>query len=160
MTILSPLPVLTASSLPFHFTVHMFTRINFLLGFGLLVMILFYFAFSYLVILPLSVIAPGWARIAAGGAVLVSVGLTVQILSIAMSKLAGVATYPQGPNALAIASQGAIVCGHGALGYAMASWMDGGPLPGDIALALIGALYAAGVAIGIRDGREHATVAP
>ncbi len=136
----------------------MFTRINFLLGFGLLVMILFYFAFSYLVILPLSAIAPDWAGIAAGAAVLASVGLTVQILSIAMSKLAGVATYRQGPNASAIASQAAMVCGHGALGYAMASWLGGGPLPNDIALALIGAFYAAGVAIGIRDWRQHATV--
>ena len=154
------MPVLTASSLPFHLTVHMFTRINFLLGFGLLVMILFYFAFSYLVILPLSVIAPDWAGIVAGAAVLASVGLTVQILSIAMSKLAGVATYRQGPNALAITSQAAMVSGHAALGYAMASWLGGRPLPNDFALVLIGALYAAGVAVGIMDWRQHATGAP
>ena len=134
----------------------MFTRINFLLGFGLLVILLFYFAFSYLVILPLSAIVPEWTGLAAGAAVLASVGLTVQILSVAMSKLAGVATYRQGPNALAITSQAAIVCGHGALGYAMASWLGGGSLPNDIGLAMTGVLYAIGVAIGIRVWRQQA----
>jgi hypothetical protein len=133
----------------------MLTRINFLLGFGLLVMILFYFAFTYLVILPLSAFAPDWAGIAGGAAVLISVGLTVQFLSMAMGGMAGVATYPKGPNAMAITSQAAIVCGHGALGYAAAAWFAGAPPPNVLGIALIGALYAAGVGIGTAEWRQR-----
>lgn len=134
----------------------MLTRINYLLGFGLLVVLLFYFGVSYLVIAPLTAIAPGWVKPVAGAAVLIASGLTVQILSMAMGSMAGVATYPKGPNAMAIASQAATVCGHGALGYAAATWAGGGPPPSDPGLALVGALYAAGVAVGILEWRKRA----
>jgi hypothetical protein len=133
----------------------MLTRVNFLLGFGLLVVILFYIAFSHLAIAPLSALAPGWVKPIAGAAVLITAGLTVQILSMAMSGMAGVATYPKGPNAMAIASQAATVCGHGALGYAAAAWLGGGPPPSESGLALIGSLYAAGVAIAILEWRQR-----
>jgi hypothetical protein len=133
----------------------MLTRVNFLLGFGLLVVILFYFAFAHLAIAPLSALAPDWVKPVAGAAVLITAGLTVQILAVAMSAMAGVATYPRGPNVLAIASQAATVCGHGALGYAAATWMGGGPPPPESGLALMGALYAAGVAMAIVEWRQR-----
>lgn len=135
----------------------MLTRINYLLGFGLLVALLFYFGVSYLVIVPVSEIAPGWVRPIAGAAVLIASGLTVQILSMVMSSMAGVATYPQGPSAMAMAGHAAIVCGHGALGYALATWAGGGPAPSDPGLALTGALYAGGVAIGFLEWRQRAS---
>lgn len=134
----------------------MLIRINYLLGFGLLVVLLFYFGVTYLVIAPVSAIAPGWVKPVAGAAILIASGLTVQILSMAMSAMAGVATYPQGPNAMAIASQAAIVCGHGALGYAAATWAGGGPMPSEAGLALVGGLYAAGVALGLLEWRQRA----
>lgn len=134
----------------------MLTRVNYLLGFGLLVALLFYFGFRYLAIAPLSAFAPDWVKPVAGAAVLISAGLTVQILSMAMSSMAGVATYAKGPSALAIACQAAIVCGHGALGYALASWLGGGVPPQDSGLALIGALYASGVGAGIIEWRQRA----
>lgn len=134
----------------------MLTRLNFLFGFGLLVLLLFYFVFGFLVIPPLASVARDWAGPVAGAAVLISVGLTVQILAMAMSGLAGVATYERGPDALAIASQAALVCGHGALAYGAASWLGGGPPPAASGLALIAVLYAAGVAIGILEWRRRA----
>lgn len=146
---------------PFDFPIPfspMLIRINFLLGFGFLVMLLFYFGFTYLVIAPVAAFAPGWAGIVAGAAVLISVGLTVQILSMAMSGMAGIATYPAGPNAMAIASQAAIVGGHGALGFAATGWFGGGSPPTDAGLLLIAALYGAGVAIGVREWRQRTAV--
>ncbi len=137
----------------------MLIRINFLLGFGFLVMLLFYFGFTYLVIAPVAAFAPGWAGIVAGAAVLISVGLTVQILSMAMSGMAGVATYPDGPNAMAIASHAAIVCGHGALGFAASNWFGGGPPPADLGLLLIVALYASGVTMAVVEWRQRRAVA-
>ena len=133
----------------------MLIRINFLLGFGFLVMLLFYFGFTYLIIKPVSAFAPDWAGIAAGAAILLSVGLTVQILSMAMSGLAGIATHPHGPDAMAIASQAAIVGGHGALGFAASTWFAGGVPPTDASLLLICALYAAGVAIAVIAWRQR-----
>lgn len=138
----------------------MFTRVNFLLGFGFLVMLGFYFVFSYVLILPLAAFAQGWVKPVAGVAVLASVGFTVQILSIAMSKLAGVASYKQGPDALAIASQAALVCGHGAMGYATAVWFGGGSPPALSGLALIAALYATGVGLGVVEWRQRRAAAP
>ena len=71
----------------------MFARINFLLGLGLLIQITFYFAGVYLLILPLSAVAPDWVKPAAGIAILAAVGVTVQLLSMAMSNLRGIALY-------------------------------------------------------------------
>jgi len=136
------------------------TRVNFLLAFGLLVLIVFYFGFGFLLIAPLSRTAPQWATAAAGAAVLLSVGLTVQILSMVMSGMAGVASYPSGPNGVAVASQAAIVCGHGALGYGAALWLSGGAPIGVAGLALAGSLYAAGIAIGIVEWRRRKVPAP
>jgi len=135
------------------------TRVNFLLGFGLMVMIGFYFGFRYLVVAPVSAIAPGWATYVAGAAVLAALGFTVQILANVMSSLAGIATYPQGPNATAIASQAAFFCGHGALGYGLAAWLRDGPPLTVWGLALVGALYAAGVGIGFLDWRRRRNAA-
>ncbi|HWA12342.1 MAG TPA: hypothetical protein VHA15_04545 [Burkholderiales bacterium] len=138
----------------------MFTRLNFLLGAGLLVLLAFYFAFSYAVLGPLSGIAPGWVKPVAGAAVLISVGLTVQILAMAMSGLAGVASYERGPGPLAIASQAALVCGHGALAFAAAGWLRQGVPPADAGLGLVALLYAAGVALGVVEWRRRDRLPP
>ena len=132
----------------------MFTRLNFLLGFGLMVLIAFYFGVRYLVIAPVSAVAPGWTTIAAGVAVLASLGLTVNLLAQVIGKLGGVATYPQGPNAPAVASQAALICGHGALAYGVAAGLGEGPPLTATGLALVGALYLAGVAIALLDWRH------
>jgi hypothetical protein len=138
----------------------MLTRLNFLLGAGLLVLLAFYFAFSYVVLGPLSSVAPGWVRPVAGAAVLISVGLTVQILSMVMNGLAGVASYERGPGPLALASQAALACGHGALGFAAAGWLKQGVPPADAGLLLVALLYAVGVALGVLEWRRRDRPAP
>jgi len=135
----------------------MFTRINFLLGFGLLVVIGFYFVGNYLVVLPLSYIAPNWVKPIAGLAVLVSLGLTVQILSMAVSGMEGVASYTEtdGPGALALTSQAAIVCGHAGLGYIAVAFFTGGKPVTELKLLVVAALYVAGIAIAIQEWRQR-----
>ena len=93
---------------------NVFARINFLFSLGLLILIAFYFAGVYLLVLPLSAGAPGWVKPAAGVAVLAAVGLTVQLLSMAMSSLRGIALYAKGerPGRLAFISQAAMIAGH------------------------------------------------
>lgn len=133
----------------------MFTRINFLLGFGLMILIGFYFGFRYLVIAPVAAVAPDWVTIVAGAAVLASLGFTVQILAQVMSGMAGIATYPQGPGGAAIASQAAFVCGHGALAYGLATWLGNGPPLTGAGVALVWALYLAGVATSMLEWRRR-----
>jgi hypothetical protein len=127
----------------------MFTRINFLLGLGLTLLLLFYFGFRYLVVAPVAWIAPQWATPVAGIAVLAGLGFTVQILAQLIGTLSGAGSYPQGPNAVALASQAAIVCGHGAVVAGASAWLRHGVPPGAWGLASIAVLYATGVAIGI-----------
>jgi len=135
----------------------MFTRINFLLGFGLLVAIGFYFAGNYLLVLPLSSIAPDWAKPIAGVAVLVSLALTAQILSMAVSALEGVASYTEtdGPGALALTSQAAIVCGHAGLGYIAVAFFSREKPVTELQLLVAAALYVAGIAIAIQEWRQR-----
>jgi hypothetical protein len=133
----------------------MFTRINFLLGTGLLVLLAFYFVFSFGVLGPLAGVAQGWVKPVAGAAVLISVGLTVQILAKVMGNMSGVASYERGPGPLALTSQAALVCGHGALAFATASWLREGPPPSNPGLLLVALLYAAGVAIAIVEWRQR-----
>ena len=135
----------------------MFTRINFLLGFGLLVAIGFYFAGNYLLVLPLSSIAPDWAKPIAGVAVLVSLALTAQILSMAVSSLEGVASYTEtyGPGALALTSQAAIVCGHAGLGYIAMVFFSGERPVTERQFLVVAALYVTGVAIAILEWRQR-----
>lgn len=135
----------------------MLTRINFLLGFGLLVAIGFYFAGSYLVVLPLSSIAPNWVKPVAGLAVLVSLALTVQILSTVVSGMEGVASYKEtdGPSALALTSQAAIVCGHAGLGFIAVAFFSGGKSVTELQLLVVAALYVAGIAIAIQEWRQR-----
>lgn len=133
----------------------MLTRINFLLGFGLLVVIGFYFAGNYLVVLPLSSIAPNWVKPIAGLAILVSLALTVQILSAVMSGLMGVASYTDtgGPGALALTSQAAIVCGHAGLGYIAVAFFSRERPVTELQLLVVAGLYVAGIAIAIQEWR-------
>jgi len=135
----------------------MLTRINFLLGFALLVAIGFYFAGSYLVVLPLSSIAPNWAKPIAGLAVLVSLALTVQILSMVVSGMMGVASYTDtdGPGALALTSQAAIVCGHAGLGYIAVAFFSGRKSVTELQLLVVASLYVAGIAIAIQEWRQR-----
>jgi len=135
----------------------MLTRINFLLGFGLLTAVAFYFIGSYLVLRPLSAIAPGWVRPAAGIFILAALGLTVQILSMVqsgMDRIADAATV--GPRVTAL-SQFAIACGHAGLAYALYGFLTGQEPVADPELALAAALYLAGVAIAAQGWRKKVT---
>lgn len=135
----------------------MFARINFLLGLGLLIQITFYFAGLYLLILPLSAFAPSLARPAAGLAILAAAGVTVQLLSMAMSGLRGVALYAKDerPTMTVFISQAAMIFGHvGAIHTASGLLLNGEPIA-EIKLLLIGALYAAGVVLGIQEWRQR-----
>jgi hypothetical protein len=135
----------------------MLTRINFLLGFGLLIAIGFYFVGNYLVVWPLSSIAPNWVKPIAGVAVLVSLALTVQILSMVMSGMMGVASYTDtdGPGTLALTSQAAIVCGHAGLGYIAVAFFSGERPVTEMQLLVVAALYVAGIAIAIQEWRQR-----
>ncbi|MEK6209853.1 MAG: hypothetical protein AABM64_05665 [Pseudomonadota bacterium] len=135
----------------------MFARINFLLGFGLLIAIGFYFVGNYLVVLPLSRIAPDWVKPVAGLAVLVSLALTAQILSMVMSGMMGVASYTDtdGAGALALTSQAAIVCGHAGLGYIAVAFFSGERSVTELQLLVVAALYVAGIAIAIQEWRQR-----
>lgn len=135
----------------------MFTRINFLLGFGVLVAIGFYFAGNYLVVLPLSIIAPNWVKPIAGVAVLISLALTVQILSNVMNGMMGVASYTDtdGPGVLALTSQTAIVCGHAGLGYLAVAYFSRERPVTELQLLGVAALYMAGIAVAIQEWRRR-----
>jgi len=135
----------------------MLTRINFLLGFGLLVAIGFYFAGNYLLVLPLSTIAPNWVKPIAGVAVLISLALMVQILSMVMDGMMGVASYTEsdGPGALALTSQTAIVCGHAGLAYIAVAFFSREEPVTEVQLLVVAALYMAGIAIAIQEWRRR-----
>ena len=135
----------------------MFTRINFLLGFGVLVAIGFYFAGNYLVVLPLSIIAPNWVKPIAGVAVLISLALTVNILSSVMNGMMGVASYTDtdGPGALALTSQAVIVCGHASLAYIAVAYFSREKHVTELQLLVVEALYMAGIAIAIQEWRRR-----
>lgn len=135
----------------------MFARINFLLGLGLLILITFYFAGVYLLVLPLSAVAPDWVKPAAGIAILAAVGVTVQLLSMAMSNLRGIALYGKGerPGMLAFTSQAAMIFGHiGTIYAASGLLIDGEPIA-DMQLLIIAALYFAGTALAIHEWRQR-----
>ena len=135
----------------------MFARINFLLGLGLLIQITFYFAGVYLLILPLSAFAPSWVKPAAGIAILAAVGVTVQLLSMAMSDLHGIAFYGRGerPGMLAFTSQAAMIFGHVGTIYAASGLLiHGEPVP-DVRLLIIAALYFAGAALAVHEWRQR-----
>lgn len=135
----------------------MFARINFLLGLGLLIQITFYFAGVYLIVLPLSAIAPSLVKPAAGIAILAAVGVTVQLLSMAMSNFRGVAFYAKGerPGAMVYVSQAAMLCGHITAIWAASSLLKAGEPVSEIKLLVIAAIYVAGVALGIQEWRQR-----
>lgn len=132
----------------------MFTRINFLLGFGLLTTIAFYFIGSYVVVRPLSVIAPGWVKPISGVFILAALGLTVQILSMVQSRMDRIADPGTVGKPTTVFSQLAIVCGHAALAYALSGFFSGAQPVTDPALALVAALYLVGVGIAIQRWRK------
>jgi hypothetical protein len=136
---------------------NVFARINFLLGLGLLIQITFYFAGVYLLILPLSAFAPSLAKPAAGLAILAAVGVTVQLLSMAMSGLRGVSLYAKGehPALATVLSQAVIIVGHLGTTYAASGLIVVGEPIAEMTLLLIAALYAAGVALGIHEWRRR-----
>jgi hypothetical protein len=134
-----------------------FARINFLLGLGLLIQITFYFAGVYLLILPLSAVAPDWVKPAAGIAILVAAGVTVQLLSTVMSSLRGIALYEKGERAgmLAFTSQAAMIFGHAATIYAASGLLIRGEPIADVRLLIIATLYLAGTALAIHEWRQR-----
>jgi hypothetical protein len=133
-----------------------FARINFLLGFGILILLTFYFAGVYLLVPALSAIAPGWVKPAAGIAILAAVGFTVQLLSTAMTGLRGIALYKKGekPSLSAYASQAMILLSHIALVYALGELLYGKPL-GDAQLVAIAGAYLLGTGLAIHDWRQR-----
>jgi len=135
----------------------MLTRINFLLGVGLLTAVSFYFAGSYLIAWPLSHIAPTWVKPIAGVAVLASLALTVQILSMVMSNMMGVASYTDTDRAgaLALTSQTAIVCGHAGLGYMAVAFISEERPVTEPQLLVVAALYVGGISIAIQEWRQR-----
>ncbi|MBI3529498.1 MAG: hypothetical protein HY067_16220 [Betaproteobacteria bacterium] len=135
----------------------MFARINFLLGLGLLIQITFYFAGVYLLILPLSAVAPDWVKPTAGFAILAAVGVTVQLLSMAMSNLRGIALYAKGerPGRLAFTSQAAMIFGHVGTIYAASGLLIRGEPIADVRLLIIATLYFAGAALAIHEWRQR-----
>ena len=135
----------------------MFARINFLLGLGLLIQITFYFAGVYLLILPLSAVAPDWVKPAAGIAILAAVGVTVQLLSMVMGNLRGIALYGKGerPGMLAFTSQAAMILGHIATIYAASALLMRGEPIAEVQLLIIAALYFTGAALAIHEWRQR-----
>lgn len=135
----------------------MFARINFLLGLGLLIQITFYFAGVYLLIPPLSALAPHWVKPAAGIAILAALGVTVQLLSMAMSNLRGIALYAKGerPGMLALTSQATMILGHIGTIYAASGLLIRGEPIADVRLLIVAALYFAGAALAILEWRQR-----
>jgi hypothetical protein len=134
-----------------------FARINFLLGLGLLILITFYFAGVYLLVLPLSAVAPDWVKPAAGVAILAAIGITVQLLSMAMSGLRGIALYAKGerPGMLALTSQAAMILGHIGTIYAAIGLVVRGEPVADVRLLIIAALYFAGAVLALHEWRQR-----
>jgi hypothetical protein len=133
------------------------TRLNFLLGLGFLIVIGFYFVGRYAIVFPLSFLIPSWTRPVAGFAVLLGLGLTVQLLAISMGKFAGVASYPSGKTmgSLSMVSQIALACGHAGLIYsARGIILDNYPVS-EMQLFVIASLYGAGVLIAIQEWRQR-----
>ena len=135
----------------------MFARINFLLGLGLLIQITFYFAGVYLLIPSLSTVAPDWIKPASGIAILAAVGVTVQLLSMAMSTLRGIALYGKGerPGMLTLTSQAAMILGHIGTIYAASGLLIRGEPIADVRLLIVAALYFAGAALAIHEWRQR-----
>ena len=135
----------------------MFARINFLLGLGLLIQITFYFAGVYLLIPSLSAVAPDWIKPVSGIAILAAVGVTVQLLSMAMSTLRGIALYGKGerPGMLTLTSQVAMILGHIGTIYAASGLLIRGEPIADVRLLIVAALYFAGAALAIHEWRQR-----
>ena len=135
----------------------MFSRMNFLLGVGLLAAIGFYFAGNYLIVWPLSHVAPNWVKPIAGVAILASLALTVQILSTVVTSMMGVASYTddERAGALALTSQTAIVCGHAGLGYMTVAFFSEERPVTELQLLVVAALYVSGIAIAIQEWRQR-----
>ncbi|MEQ1882388.1 MAG: hypothetical protein ABL878_15620 [Burkholderiales bacterium] len=135
----------------------MITRLNFLLGLGFLIVIGFYFVGRYAIVFPLSLLIPSWTRPVAGLAVLLGLGLTVQLLAISMGKYAGVASYPPGQamGSFSIASQIALACGHAGLIYAGLNIIEDRYAVSELQLFTVAALYGAGVLIAIQEWRQR-----
>jgi hypothetical protein len=133
------------------------TRLNFLLGLGFLFVIGFYFVGRYALVFPLSLLIPSWTKPVAGLAVLLGLGLTVQLLALSMGKFAGVASYPSGKamGSFSIVSQIALACGHAGLIYAGSGIIvDRYPVT-ELHLFTVAALYGAGVLIAIQEWRQR-----
>ena len=140
----------------------MLARINFLLGLGLLILITFYYAGVYLLIPPVSAIAPGWVKPVAGIALLAAVGITVQLLSMAMSGMRGVALYRQGERAglTTYVSQAAFIFGHAGTVYAAKGLVIDGMAVSNEQMLIIAALYGAGASLALLESRHRKLARP
>ena len=112
---------------------------------------------SEAVLLPLSAIAPDLVKPAAGIAILAAVGVTVQLLSMAMGNLRGVALYAKGerPGTIAFTSQAAMIFGHVGTIYTASGLLVRGEPIADAQLLIIAALYFTGTALAIHEWRRR-----
>ena len=135
----------------------MFARINFLLGLGLLILTTFYFLGAYALIPALSSFAPQWVKPAAGVAILAAAGITVQLLSMAMSGLRGIALYNQGerPGIPAYLGQATLIAGHlVGLWLARGLLSEGRPIAA-VPLLGVALLYLTGGMLAVIDWRRR-----
>jgi uncharacterized RDD family membrane protein YckC len=129
-----------------------------LLGLGLLIVIAFYLLGRYVFVAPLTYLLPSLAKPVAGLFVLAGVGLTVQLLAMAMGKLSGVASYGKGqaPGVLTLISQITLLCGHVGMFYA-AIRLFHYEHPISVPQILVAAtLYGTGVVLAIHEWRQRA----
>jgi len=130
---------------------------NFLLSLGLLILLAFYAVGAYLLLPLLEMSVPAWVKPAGGIAVLAAVALTVQLLSVAMGSLRGIALYKPGEHAglLAYLSQLALILGHAVVLYAARTWFVDGLPPAPIRLLFIVGLYAGGTGLAYLEWRSR-----
>ena len=138
----------------------MFPRINFLLALGLLTLTTFYFLVVFLLVPTFTAFAPQWVKPVVGIAVLAAAGLTVQLLSMAMSGLRGVALYghDERPGFTAYLSQTILILGHLVAAYsARGLLIEGAPIAAT-QLLVIALLYLAGAVLAIHEWRQRKAV--
>lgn len=138
----------------------MLARINFLAGFGMLVLAAFYYVGVYLILTPISRVAPGWGSFLAGALVLIAMGITVQSLASAISGFAGVARYVAGRSSapLFFSSQVVLICAHALTIYAVAGLVSDYPPASTVQLLITVALYVAGVALSLYEWKQRTSL--
>ena len=144
----------------FGLSYNVFPRLNFLLALGLLSLTTFYFLVIFVLVPTFTAFAPQWVKPLVGIAVLAAAGLTVQLLSMAMSGLRGVALYNHNerPGFTAYLSQTILLLGHVVAAYsARGLFIEGAPIAA-LQLLVIALLYLVGAALAVHEWRQRTAV--